>query len=130
MHTCPINFSMSIQLNLPSLCLSIASWRTSSTIFPGTEVRPRGWQPPGASFLPFLTLGTLFLFFQSPGTSPGCHEFPNIPQSGISFDSIESQLWQVSVVSLLAYAGAGSRALQLFGMTSMECSEFIMYARA
>jgi len=44
-------------------------------IFPGTEVRLMGQQFPGSSFLRFLKMGAMFPFFQSPGTSPDCHDF-------------------------------------------------------
>ena len=43
-------------------------------IFPGTDVRLVGLWFPGSSFLPFLKMGVMFLFFQSPGTSPDSHD--------------------------------------------------------
>ena len=59
-------------------------------IFPGTEVRLIGRQFPRSSFPPFLKIGALFLFFQPPGTSPDCHVFSNIMESGLATTSANS----------------------------------------
>jgi len=45
--------------SLSAVCLSIASRRICSTIFPGTEVRLTGQQFPESSFLPFLKMGPI-----------------------------------------------------------------------
>jgi len=76
--------------SLSSICLSIASRRISSTIFPGTEVRLTGQWFPGSCFLPILKMGTIFPFFQSPGASPDCHDRSNIMESGLATTSANS----------------------------------------
>ena len=55
--------------------LSLSCRSICSVTFPGTEVRRTGQWFPGSSFLPFLKMDAVFPFFQSPGTSPGCHDF-------------------------------------------------------
>jgi len=50
-------------------------------IFPGTEVRLTVWWFPGSSFLPFLKMGAMFPFFQSPRTLPDFHDLSNIIES-------------------------------------------------
>ena len=63
---------LSQMTSLSSVCLIRASRRICSMIFPGTEVRLTGRWFLGSSFLPFLKMGTMFAFLQSPATSPDC----------------------------------------------------------
>lgn len=39
------------------------------------------------SFLPFLNMGMMFLFFQSPGTSPDSYDFSDMMESGLATTS-------------------------------------------
>jgi len=68
-------------------------------IFPGTEVRLTGQEFPGSSFLPFLKMGTMFPFFQSPGTSPDCHNLSNIVESDMAMTSGNSLRTLGSILS-------------------------------
>jgi len=53
-------------------------------LFPGTEMRLTDQQFPGSSSLPFLKTGAIFSFLQPPGTSPTCHDFSNMVESGFA----------------------------------------------
>jgi len=63
-------------------------------IFPGTEVRLTGLWFPWSFFLPFLKMGVVFPFFQSPGTLLGSHDFSNMMESIlILHQSVSSGCW-------------------------------------
>jgi len=66
-------------------------------IFPGTKGRLTGQWFPGSSFVPFLNMGAMFPFFQSPGTLPDCHDLLNAMESGLATTSASSSgLWDAS----------------------------------
>jgi len=56
-------------------------------ILPGTEVRLTGLWFPESSFLPILKTGVMFPLFQAVGTSPDCHDFSNMVDSGLATSS-------------------------------------------
>jgi len=70
------------------ICLNIFSWRNSSLIFPGTDVRLTSlW---GCSFLPFLNGRVMPSLFQSQGALPDSHNFSNMMESGLATTSASS----------------------------------------
>jgi len=66
------------------MCLNISPRRTYSMIFPGTEVKLTSLYFPRSSFLPFLKMGVMFLFFQSLRASPDSHDFSILMVSGLA----------------------------------------------
>ena len=71
-------------------CLHIASKRTCSMIFPGTDVRLTSLQFPSSSFLPFLKMRVKLPFIQSWRSLPESHNFSSTMKNNLAITSASS----------------------------------------
>ena len=79
------------------MCLNICFRVICFMHFPGTDMRLTGLQFLYSSFFPFLNVGVMFPFFQSPGTSLDSHDFSKTMKSGLTKVTVACLLMSVLI---------------------------------